>query len=237
MNKELLLEKYFERSLSTEEQLEFDRLLREDEGFAATLTFEKNVKKAFILNERDALKQKLISFEENKTAKLSNLRWLYMAASIIIIGGVSIWLSLQQSSEEKLFQTYYQTYPNIVAPKVRGVGTKDLKNKAFDAYDNGEYQLAAQLFDQIYKTEPSDFAIFYRALSLMELKDYKSAEVCFKQFDFNKNNAFTPYFKWYLALTELQTKQKTSAIARLKELSATENPMQNMAKKLLADLN
>ena len=237
MNKELLLEKYFEQSLTLAEKQEFEQLLTEDEDFAADFILQKKIKRAITLNEREALKQTLTSFEKEKNSKSLASKWLYAAACFILIVGFALWFSLQQNANEKLYETYYQTYPNIVAPTVRGTQTQEIKSTAFSAYDNGEYKLASELFDQIYTTEHTDFALFYKALSLMELKQYESAKESFKQFDFKKNNSFTIYFKWYLALAELQTDDKENAIIHLKELSKTENPMQDMAIKLLADLN
>lgn len=237
MNRELLLEKYFENSLSAEEQIEFKKLFKDDEDFTKAFAFERDVKKAFTLNERAKLKQKLKSFDEVKTVKLSTSKWYYAAACLILIAGFSVWLSLKQASNEELFQTYYQTYPNVVAPTVRGTQLENIKTKAFEAYDNGEYQLAAKLFDEIYTKDQSDFALLYQSLSLMELKQYDAAKRNFKKFDYAKNDQFSNYFKWYLALAELQTNDKESAITLLKELSSVANPMQEMAKKLLTDLN
>lgn len=237
MNRELLLEKYFENSLSAEEKIEFDRLLAADEDFAKAFAFERDVKKAFTLNERAKLKQKLKSFDEVKTVKISTSKWYYAVACLIVIAGFSVWLSLKQASNEELFQTYYQTYPNVVAPTVRGTQLEDIKTKAFEAYDNGEYQLAAKLFDEIYTKDQSDFALLYQSLSLMEMKEYDAAKQNFKKFDYTKSNQFSNYFKWYLALAELQTNDKENAINRLKELISVVNPMQEMAKKLLAELD
>ena len=237
MNRELLLEKYFENSLSAAEQIEFEHLLAADEDFAKAFAFERDVKKAFTLNERAKLKQKLKSFDEVKTVKISSSKWYYAAACLITIAGFSVWFSLKQPTNEELFQTYYQTYPNVIAPTVRGTQLEDIKTKAFEAYDNGEYQLAAKLFEEIYTKDQGDFALLYQSLSLMELKEYDAAKQQFKKFDYTKNNQFSNYFKWYLALAELQTNDKESAINLLKELSLVANPMQEMAKKLLTDLN
>ena len=237
MNKELLLEKYFEQSLTKEEEKEFEELISSDDEFAATFKFEKELKKAIGANERADLKRKLKSYEEVESKKLIPTKWFYAAACFIAIIGFSLWFILLQNSNENLYQTYYQAYPNTIAPTVRGAQTEEIKTQAFFAYDNGDYANSAKLFEQIYTTEKLDFALLYQAVSLMELKDYKKAEETFKKYDYQENTSLTPYFKWYLALTELQTNNKARAKISLQELSETANPMQEMAKKLLADLN
>ena len=70
-----LIEKYFEQSLSPDEQVEFERLLIEDEDFKKEFNFENDVKKAFLLSERQTLKQKLSTFDEVKTVKLNHKKW------------------------------------------------------------------------------------------------------------------------------------------------------------------
>lgn len=231
-----LIEKYFEQSLSVEEQIEFERLLKADEDFKKEFDFENNLKKAFLLNERQALKQKLSSFDEVKTVKINNKKWFYAAACLFAVIGFSVWFSLQQPNNDELFNTYYQTYPNVVAPSIRGAEEKNLKTKAFAAYDEGNYQTAAQLFAQLYKIDKSDYALLYQAVALIELKELEAAKQTLKKLDDAKNSEYTPYYKWYLALVELKTNEKEKAIVRLKELATKENPMQQMAKKLLAEL-
>ena len=169
-------------------------------------------------------------------SKLSHKKWFYAAACFVIIAGFSAWFAMQQNTNEKLFHKYYQTYPNVVAPTVRGTQLEDIKTEAFNAYDNGDYLVAQKLFDQIYLKEKSDYALLYKSLSLMELKEYASAKQNFKKFDYTQSSSLSIYFKWYLSLAELKTDEKANAITTLKDLSKTENPMQEMAKKLLADL-
>jgi len=70
----------------------------------------------------------------------------------------------------------------------------------------------------------------------MELQKTTEAIVTLKQFDLSKNNAFTPFVKWYLALAYLKKDQKENAMPLLKTLSQTENPQQEMARKLLKEL-
>lgn len=237
MNKENLINDYFEKSLSAEDQIKFELLMQSDADFAKEVNFQKNLKKAIALEERAALKTKLQSFEtvaESPKSKVKPIRIWYVAASVILICGLGFYFT--QSTTPALYDEYYQTYPNIVAPTVRGENNNNIQSEAFFEYDNGNYQKAEELFSTIYTSEKEDYALFYKALSLLELNKTTDAVTAFKTFDLAKNNSFTPFVKWYLALGYLKENQKENAIPLLQSLTETENPQQEMAKKLLSEL-
>lgn len=236
MDKERLLEGYFDNSLNKAEKSSLKKLLAEDEEFATIFTFEKNVKKAITLNERAALKDHLKALEKNNSTKVIPLRWLFVAASVVLLAGFSIWVTYKDANPDRLYESFYQTYPNVVSPVTRGPKDQDIQSKAFAAYDEGNYPQAVYLFEEIYRLDKTDFALFYKGLSELELKQYQNAQDSFEQFDFSKNNSFTPYFKWYLALADLKTGNSEQAKKLLDDLSSKENPMQEMAKKLLEEL-
>lgn len=233
MDKETLINHYFEKSLSADEQSRFDSLMKSDVDFAQEVAFQKNLKKAIVLNERGNLKKKLHSFEIPKAKSKSYKIW-YAAASLILISGLGFYFS--QNSNTAIYNKFYQSYPNVVAPTVRGEQKEDIKSEAFYEYDSGNYQKSVVLFSKIYDAEKDDYALFYKALSLMELKKTNEAISTFKQFDLNKNNAFTPFVKWYLALAYLKTNEKENAKLLLESLVENANPQQEMAQKLLTEL-
>jgi hypothetical protein len=235
MEKETLINNYFEKTLSLEEQREFDLLIETDREFAKEFESQKKLKKAITLNERADLKKKLQSFEAAKpTAKVTSFKIWYAAASLFLVCGLGFYFT--QNSSSSLYEEYYQSYPNVVAPTVRGENNEDIKSDAFFEYDSGNYQQSLELFSKIYDSEKDDYALFYKALSQMELNKTTEAIASFNQFDLAKNNAFTPFVKWYLALSYLKESQKEVAIPLLKSLAETENPQQEMAKKLLKEL-
>lgn len=235
MDKEELLERYFERQLSVDEQKIFQNYLDSDASFAEEFSFQKNVKQAITLNERTELKQKLQSFEHSKKAKSSSLKWL-VAASIVILLGGGFWFINQSPNTIDLYNEYYQSYPNVVAPTVRGENKTDLKSMAFYEYDSRNYQKAYELFSNLYVTNKEDYALFYSSLSLIELDKPKEAIALMDAFDLNKNNRFTPFFKWYKSLSYLKIGEKEKAIELLQSLSENQNPQQAQARKLLDDL-
>lgn len=234
MENEALIRKYFEYQLSEEEKMLFASLLQNDAAFAKEVEYQKNVKKAITLNEREALKQKLKSYEAKP--KLSTAYWLSAAVVILFFGGLT-WFQLKPFSPEELYQEYYQSYPNVVAPTVRGDNEGNIKSDAFYEYDSGNYEKSLTLFSKIYADEGVDYALFYKAMSLLELNRYKEAIASFDLIETTDNNAFTPFVKWYKALSYLKLNEKGKAIELLRELAEKENPQQQMARKLLTELD
>lgn len=233
--KEELIEKYFEHSLSAQEQDLFNEYLKNDKEFAAEVLFQKNVRQAIQANKREELKLKLSSFEKPFRNRKKFVIW-YAAAAIIVASAVGLLILNQNPDPGKLYEAYYHTYPNVIAPTVRGADADNLKSQAFYEYDNGNYKTSLKLFSQIYEKDHDDYALFYLSLSLVELNRHEEAIASFERFDLNKNNGFTPFVKWYKALSYLKTNQKGKAIILLESLAQTTNPQQEMAEKLLSEL-
>jgi tetratricopeptide (TPR) repeat protein len=234
MNHEELIEKYFAKSLNADEKSMFDQLMQNNQPFREQVVYEEDVKKAITLNERQALKKKLQSFETKKTKR--NYTVWYAAASFAVMLGIGFWTFSNDVDTNAVYEEYYQSYPNVVAPTVRGENSTDIKSEAFYSYDSGDYTKALTLFSKLYDTEKEDYSLFYKSLSLMELKRYDEALTSFEQFDLQKNNGFTPYVKWYKALTLVKLKQEEKALVLLQELANSTNPMQKMAKELVTEL-
>jgi hypothetical protein len=232
MENEELLNKYFEQQLSEEEKAVFESLLQNDSEFVREVAYQKNVKKAITLNERETLKQTLQSFENNKKENNNPQFWYIAGVFLLFFGGLA-WFQFTKDSPEQLYQEYYQSYPNVVAPTIRGDSERNLKTDAFYEYDSGNYEKSFELFSKIYAEEAVDYALFYQALSLMELKRYSEAIASFDEFKTTDNNAFSPFVKWYKALSYLQLNEKEKAVQLLKELAEKENPQQSKAKELL----
>lgn len=233
MNSHDYIDKYFEGSLTPEERQEFEFLLRSDDELADNFAYQKQLKKAITLNERTDLKKKLQEFE-SETLKPKSFKVWYAVASIVLLCCLGYYFAI--TSTNGLYDDYYQTYPNVVAPTVRGESSEDLTSKAFYSYDAGNYKQSAELFSSIYDTTHEDYALLYKGISLMELKEHQQAIAVFNQFEDSKQSRFTPFVKWYKALSYLKIENKEESISLLKDLSNIKNPQQELAKQLLAEL-
>jgi hypothetical protein len=238
-DKEILLEKYFEGQLSTDEKQLFDEALKNDEDFKTAFEFEKDVKDGIHLLERDSLKKMLKGFEEKPQKKVIHLRnWLWLGAAAMLTIGISLWLSFDnQANSDELYLSYYQTYPNVVAPIVRGENIQDEKHKAFEAYEQEKYQLASTLFHQIFEKAKEEYAVFYEAQSYFGLGKTQKGIQLLENFNFSDGRyPFKTQQQWYLALGYLKLKNLEKAKQYLQALTVYDNPQKENAIALLESL-
>ena len=96
MDKDILLNNYFEGNLSEEEKQQFNELLSNDSEFKAEFEFQKKAKIAVALSERKKMKNQLKEIENSRKQKSNNKTWLSIAASIVVIlslGFIFFWNS------------------------------------------------------------------------------------------------------------------------------------------------
>ncbi|MCP9749179.1 hypothetical protein [Lacihabitans sp. CS3-21] len=233
---EELIIKYFEKKLTDTELEDFEKKLKTDSHFHAEFEFQKSVQSALRSKERSEIKNLLVGFEKQKK---QNNWWMFAAAAVVVIlGGWVVFLQfLSKPNPSELYLSYYQTYPNVIAPNVRGESQENLKTKAFMAYDSGDYEMATQLFGELKTQISEDYAVFYEGVSYLEVNRPKKTIALFENKKFTNSNAqFEDYRKWYLALAYLKTDKKEQAVEIIKGLSITENPQKEQALKLLDEI-
>ncbi|UGS22901.1 tetratricopeptide repeat protein [Flavobacterium channae] len=238
MDKDILLNNYFEGILSEKEKQQFDELLANDSEFKTEFEFQKKAKVAVALSERQKLKNQLKEIENSRKLKNNNKTWLSIAASIVVVlslGFIFFWNS--STTNDDLYADFYETFPNIEAPTTRGENNLNIKSEAFYAYDSKDYKKATELFSEIYKVEKTDYAIFYIGLSEMELNEHKKAINTFSLFEGDSNNNFYYYVKWYKALCYLKENDIENSKKLLNEVVKTVNPFQSKSKELLSKLD
>jgi len=76
MDKDILLNNYFEGNLSEEEKQQFNELLSNDSEFKAEFEFQKKAKIAVALSERKKMKNQLKEIENSRKQKSNNKTWL-----------------------------------------------------------------------------------------------------------------------------------------------------------------
>jgi hypothetical protein len=239
-DKEILIEKYFEGQLSEDEKQVFNENLKNDEDFKMSFEFEKDVKDGIHFLERDSLKKMLKDFEEKPQTKIIPLRnWFLLGAAATVVMGISLWLFFgNQASSEELYLSYYQSYPNVVAPIVRGDNTQDEKQRAFQAYEEEKHQIAQTLFHQIFEKTKEEYALFYESQCYFASGETQKGIQLLENFNFsNEKYPFKTQQRWYLALGYLKLKEVEKAKQNLQALIVYENPERENAKKLLKSLS
>lgn len=242
MEKEVLLHKYFEGSLSLDEKVLFDQLLVEDANFKAKYEFEKDVQVVIKNTERNKLKYKLQAFEKerpvNKLKK--NIFWkpLKIAASIALIIGAS-WFILNTfigEDSEKLYASNYEKYPNTVYTITRGdINDNSLERKAFLAYEGEQYGLAITYFKELKDAIGLDYVDFYLAQSYLANNNVKKAIEAFEKIG-AINSDYRVEALWYKALAYIKLEDNKNAIAVLEKILKEGSYKKDEALVLLQEL-
>lgn len=174
-----LIDRYFENALSPKERLEFNDLLQNDESFRKEFLFHKDLKKAISKHQNEELKETLEKFESNLNRNsrfsLVPVKW-FAAASLALLLTFGSWMVKNYvfPSNERIFETYFQPYPNTVVPIVRGDELHTIEYRAFLAYEAGEYHKAINLFNSVENSKVN-YIQFYRALCLLSVDKTEEA--------------------------------------------------------------
>lgn len=241
MDKELLLYQYFSNQLTPEQQKVFDNLLETDTDFKSQFLFEKDLQRAIRAQEKEELKSKLQDFEQEISSKSaasstkSNFRPWSVAASIALLCALGwfTYSSLLGSSNQELYNDYFEPYPNTVYAITRGEGNQDVSRAAFVAYESQDYERAAELFGSAGDTIAH--GNFYLAQVLLKLdRDDEAIELLAQSI--LEDVSFEGEANWYLALAYLKSNNTESAIEVLERQVAHYDFKKAKAQELLESL-
>lgn len=233
MDNESLKDSYFEGNLTPKEKMLFDKLMETDESFANAVAFEEKTRVAITLESRKQLKEKLRKLEAKPQQRTSR-SWLYIAASAIVLLGVSLFFIDQTPSNDKLFATYFEPYPNTESPIVRSGSEKTSKDAAFAAYELGDYQQASELFYSLSETTQEEYAPFYNAISLMKLDNLKEASNILATTTWSTK--YKGKAEWYLSLCHIKEHRLEEAKSILRIIVENDSYNSDKARKLLQKL-
>ncbi|WP_299523304.1 hypothetical protein [Winogradskyella sp.] len=233
MDKEDLLKKYFKQTLSEQEQKEFYLLLDTDSDFKVMFEEYSDFNLAFKSHEAEQLKDFLKSIDDQpkikKTVWYKTPLFYYSAVAILIIALCVPFL--MRPSADSLYNDYFDTYPNVEQPIVRGT-VKNSAYNAFDLYENNRFVEAAQKFEVILKDTNNSNLRFYYAMSLLNSSQYDLAQIQLSELD-QQDFDYKDETLWYLSLILIKKKQTQEAITKLKELDKSNSPFKSKERKLL----
>lgn len=241
MDKEALIDGYFENSLSQDQMIEFEQLLKTDADFASEVAFQKELQLSLKKNERQEIKQMFSEANDVSGSKGKVLRmrpWL-VAASIAIMIGLASWFFIFNTEEintEQLYAANFAPYDNVVHPIERGNEIEDLKTQMFSAYEAQDYDLWFALLSQLTAEQKDDYLDFYSAIVYMEIGNHEKA-IPLLQGYINDNGELDDRATWYLALSHLKLGELDESKQTLKILIEMESFKKSDAEKLLQRLN
>lgn len=239
-----LIQSYLDRSLSAIEKDKLEKRLKEEPQLK-TMYLEQQQLISGIryshlqhkLEQLRALEATLPEIElntQNGNQIFLKRYWkpLAVAASISILLVTFIFLNRPEDPAE-LYASYFEPYPNIFEPIVRG--DNDVVNKrstAFQAYESGDYVQAASLFSELLKEKEEPGMLLLLGNANLMLNNTKEARNNFITL-INDFEEYDLQGKWYLGLSYLKEGDVKSAQLIMRELSNSEYSYAGKAKELL----
>ncbi|HMB63076.1 MAG TPA: hypothetical protein VKN36_08390 [Eudoraea sp.] len=241
MDRDLLIERFIQGTLTVKEQREFDTLVRNDNDFKEEVEFHINVGKVSEAEDDDNFRKLLSEFEsealkERSGTKKFTRKWM-VAASLILIAGIAcFFIIMQPPTTQELFDQSFVPYRNVVHTIVRGEQVQDTRTKAFSSYAAGEYEASVSLFSALYEDEKTPYYLFYKANALIQLNRAEEAIPLLKE-HMTTNDSLADKSAWYLAMAYLQLNDRENAIKMLKDVVGDGGFNTAEASQLLEDLD
>jgi hypothetical protein len=235
-----LLEKYFDAELSEAELTFFHSKVAQDEAFKLLVQREKIIIGAIRnqglmdnLQYLKSIEDKIQGDQANPTSPRIKTWYYYAAAAVVtLLISVTFFLLPSQHTSEELFASYFTAYPNIFEPTMRGSDVTTKRTEAFQAYEQKDYQKAAELFAVLLAEEKDPEVLLLLGNSNLMLGHTPEAQQNFVTLIQDFDDLDIPA-KWYLSLSYLKSGDRENARKILEELGETEVSYASKAKELL----
>jgi tetratricopeptide (TPR) repeat protein len=237
------IEKYLRGELPEREHKSFKETIEKDASIREKVENHRILIRGIELGFNQELKQLLQQKElENQQLikkKFAGSRWLYVtiaiAASISLILTTFFVFMDKPVNSEQIVAAYYQPYPNVESPVNR---SDQNKQHAYALYEQGNYALALDQFNQLFITDPSNPApVFYAGICLLEMKQAASALSKFEDIESLDENKYSRPAHWYKALTNLALKKNEAAVVIFIDLSSGDDIYAKKSAEILEMLN
>ena len=234
------IEDYLSGQLSHEQKLAFEKQMSNDPELASEVEVYRGLVTSVRKQSRVELKGYLNELDKEGATYKMRHRWTYtlgIAASISLICITTYLIFFGESRSDKLYDQFYETYPNIVEAKTREEAETDLRQKAFYAYQDAEYEKARSLFQQLLADDPSSGEFnLYQGLTYLELNEPQQALKYFKKIINNTSSSYIDQAQWYASLAALKLNDKDMALTYTKSLSLKKGHYGSKAEALLKEL-
>ncbi len=232
------IEQYLLKNMKDSEREAFEDELNSD-PYLKKITEKKQliirgIKAGF--NAELKLKLKREDQRLKRMVKTRRIKYISGIAAILIIGVFStFFLNSVKQDPIKIYEKYYQTYPNISIPLSRSDENTD---NPYYLYETGNYKAALTGFKALINDKPGDeAALFYAAVIYMELADFENAIEYLKRVTAENPNRFTRPANWYLSLAYIHSDNIEIAVKYLDELAKGDDIYGKNSKKILNKLN
>ena len=253
-----LAEKFLNGKMSDEEREKLATRLDKDENFnhliqdmstlvdgikftGSETTINEKIKKLKSLSPHDELfpmdrEGKMVILFKRKLG--SRQAWLALAASIAFfaIAWFTIFNRESLFGKPDLYAKYFEPFDSPGSGLTRGANDKlTIMAEAYEAYDAGNYSVAASLFEKALLEKDEAIVHLCLANAYMATNDFDKAELNLVHM-LNQHTDLVTQTKWYLALAYLKQNKMEKARATLWEISNS-STYGEKAKRLIKDLD
>ena len=222
------MERYLQDEMSSEEKMSFEKQMAGDELLAEKL---KEMKLLAAGIEIAAMKEQLSSYQlsiaekpaEQKIAVVAAFnRRLLMAASVIVLAAVAVWLFIMQGNKyEKAYATYYKPDPGLMT--AMGISDNYAFNKAMVDYKTGNYTKAIATWNSIKTGMPANDTLDYFIGAAEQANGNNDAALeLLKKIADDPSKPFYKDACWYTGLALIKKGDLQEAIPYLEKSGRTE---------------
>ncbi len=140
--------------------------------------------------------------------------WPVKIAALLVVSLSVFFLWPKENTRPDLFARYFEPYPNVVMPTVRGDEDADstVIQKAYRAYDQGNYAEAIRLFESVGAGDES--VALYLANSYLAGGETGKAIPILEKLE-SGSKLFEEEARWYLTLAYLEAGNNEQAVRLL----------------------
>jgi tetratricopeptide (TPR) repeat protein len=237
-----LLEQYLSGQMAESDRLRLEERLRDEPELQQTLAELKLMVQGLTRAGRKEVHAILKQLDdtlppvEARVVPLWRKTWLQVAASLSILALCAYLLWPRPADPKELFAEYFEPYPNVIMPTVRGdlKGDTALKARAYKAYDLENYKEAIALFEEV--DQKDEGVLLYLGNAYLANGDAARAIRLFEKV-IAEYEVFDEQAEWYLALAWLRGGDKEEAVKTLGQIESEGGHHSASAKKILLDLN
>jgi tetratricopeptide (TPR) repeat protein len=236
-----LIERYFDDEMTEAEKAMFHQQLRSDVALKHLYDRENllinTVRFDAAKNHLDFLKElekalPEVTLEEER----SRMPYYAVAASVVILILAGVYFfSTSDPNPTELYAEYFTPYPNVFEPTVRGSEEVTKRSLAFQRYEEGDYQEAADLFSELLEVEREPGMVLLLGNANLALGKTEDARNNFNEVMKASGSIVAPA-KWYLSLSYLKDGKSQPAVEILKTLTESNNPYAKKSEQLLKQL-
>lgn len=233
------IERFLDGTMKDKEKAEFEKKIASDKKLASEVALHQEINNAIKEEDVHQFRIKIRSILHNNSYT-TNLRTRVtrfikypIAATILILIGLSLWQLLLNKSSLEVYNMFYKPYQTDISTR-SGEQLSDKIQLSYLLYQEGDYNASFNILKNYLSENFNDqTAHFYFGMNALELQQYDLAIKELESVAKDLSTPFSIHAQWYLAMIHLKTDQQGMAIKYLRQLAESNNFYSERAKKIL----